>query len=217
MEIKYLGHASFFVKGREAKMVFDPFTPTYVGLPFKSLDCDIVCVSHDHDDHNNVSGLEGNPYVIKGPGEYEVKGVNIVGIQSFHDEEDGKKRGRNTIYLVEMDGLFLCHLGDLGHKLSDSQLSLLDKVDILFVPVGGFYTIDSKVAVEVISQIEPRIIIPMHYRVTGMKPNFNELSTLEDFLKEVGETPRFEQTLKIGKDDVSQDQVSLVVLETPSK
>jgi len=214
MEIKYLGHSAFYIKSKNARVVFDPFDPSMVGLPLKKMEADVVCVSHDHNDHNFVDGVEGNPYVISGPGEYEVKGVKVTGIPSFHDDAGGKDRGRNSIYLVEVEDVFVCHLGDLGHKLTDNQLKGLEKVDVLLIPVGGFYTIDSKAANEVIAQIEPKMVIPMHFRpAKTSKPVFDKLGSLDDFLKEMGETPRYEKSLTVNKNDFVEEQVSLVVLE----
>lgn len=213
MEIKYFGHSSFQAKGKNAKLVFDPFDPSVVGLPLNKIEVDIVCISHNHQDHDFSTAIEGNPYVIKGPGKYEVKGVKISGISSFHDDENGSKRGRNTIYVAEIDGIFLCHLGDLGHKLTDKQLSSIKGVDVLFIPVGGFYTIDPKTAVEVVAQIEPKIVVPMHYKVERMKPAFSSLCSLEDFTSEMGETPRREAALKVSKEDFLLEGTSLVTLE----
>ncbi len=213
MEIKYLGHSSFLVKGKKAQVVFDPFDSHQVGLPFPKIEADVVCISHDHPDHNFQIGISGDPYVIKGPGEYEIKGVNVSGIPSFHDDCGGALRGVNTIYVVEMDGLFLAHLGDLGHSLTDRQMSVMGNVDILFVPIGGHYTIDAKTAVKVVSEIEPKMIIPMHFRVPGLKSTFDVLGTLDDFLKEIGESPALEKSLKISRDDLPEGSVSLVVLE----
>ena len=213
MEIKYLGHSSFLAKGKNAKVVFDPFDPLMVGLPFKKIEAEVVCVSHPHHDHDFTGVVEGNPYVVRGPGKYEIKGVKISGISSFHDDENGSKRGRNTIYVAEIDGIFLCHLGDLGHKLSDKQLSGIEGVDVLFIPVGGFYTIDPKTAVEVIAQIEPKIVVPMHYKVEGMKTAFDSLHRVEDLTSEMGERPRRESVLKVGREDLLLEGTSLVILE----
>lgn len=213
MEIKYFGHASFQAKGKNAKVIFDPFDPSMMGLPFKKIEADVVCVSHSHQDHDFISLVEGHPYVVRGPGKYEIRGVKVSGIPSFHDDENGSKRGRNTIYVAEIDGIFLCHLGDLGHKLSDKQLSGIAGVDVLFIPVGGFYTIDPKTAVEVIAQIEPRIVLPMHYKVEGIKPAFKSLHTVEDFTSEMGETPRREAVLKVGREDLLLEGTAFVILE----
>src|SRR3989344_2417944 len=143
MDITYLGHSSFKLRGKGSIVVTDPFGPV-VGLPFpKHTTADIVTVSHDHEDHNAADLVEGNPFVVRGPGEYEIKGVGVVGLGVFHDDAGGTKRGKNTIYRIELDGISIVHLGDLGHELSSAQVDSLDGVDILLVPVGGVYTIDA--------------------------------------------------------------------------
>ena len=148
MEITYLGHASFRIKGKTTTVVTDPYKPDHVGLKFpKHISADIVSVSHDHPDHNAIHQIEGAAYVVNGPGEYEIKGVGVIGLSTFHDEEKGAKRGKNTIYRIEMDGLSIVHLGDLGHTLSAEEVDSLDGVDILMIPVGGVYTIDAAKAV----------------------------------------------------------------------
>lgn len=188
MEIKYLGHASFRIRGKNAKVVIDPFDPGMVGLKFPAVDADVVLISHNHDDHNNAGAVSGNPVVFKGPGEYEVKGVKIYGYPSFHDKDAGAKRGKNTMYLLTVDGIHILHVGDLGEKLSDAMIDELDVVDILMVPTGGTFTVDAKEALEVVRQIEPKIVIPMHYRVDGMAPSMQVLAPLADFVSVIGKT-----------------------------
>ena len=183
MEIKYLGHASFLIQTKDVNIVCDPFSPE-LGLKFPSgIKADILTVSHDHFDHNNIAAVSGNPYLIKEPGEFEIKDVNIFGISSYHDKNQGQERGTNTMFLIEAEGITLCHLGDLGHTLSNEQINELDGIDVLFVPVGGTYTIDAKEAEELVLQIEPKIVIPMHFGIPEIK---EPLSPLADFLKEMG-------------------------------
>lgn len=188
MDITYLGHASFKLRGKHATVVTDPFEASSVGLPFpKHTTADIVTVSHDHEDHNAVGVVEGNPFVVHGPGEYEIKGVGIVGIGVYHDDQKGALRGKNTIYRVELDGISLVHLGDLGHELSTTEVDGLDGVDILLVPVGGTYTINAATAAKVVGEIEPTIVIPMHYMVAGLDQKvFGQLTGVDAFLKEMG-------------------------------
>lgn len=213
MEISYLGHSSFKLKGKTATVVTDPYSPEATGLKFPKVEADIVTVSHDHQDHNQKDQVQGSPFVILGPGEYEVKNVSIFGISSFHDAKEGSERGQNTIYLMEMDGLRVCHLGDLGHRLSDRELEELNGVDILFIPVGGFYTIGPKEAGEVISQLEPKIIIPMHYNFPGLNQEiFGKMSTLEDFLKEMGEKGEFLPKLSLSREGLPTE-TKIIVLE----
>ncbi len=183
MEITYLGHSSFRIKGKDNFLVTDPFEDAAVGFQFPKVEADIVTVSHDHPDHNAVKKVSGNPFVIAGPGEYEIKGVSVFGIGSFHDAKKGKERGPNTIYLIEMDGVRICHLGDLGESLSDKQLEEINGVDILMVPVGGVWTISPEQALAVVAAIEPNVILPMHYKVAGMSQEMAKMASLQDFLK----------------------------------
>ena len=220
MEISYVGHSCFKAKGKGVSLVFDPYDPEKVGFKIPKLEADIVCVSHEHDDHNYVgvvnspdSGKE--PFVIRGPGEYEMKGVNIQGFGTFHDEKEGQERGKNTIYYVEMEGMFLLHLGDLGHFPDKKVLEELETVHVLFVPVGGVYTIDYKVASEIVSELEPYFVIPMHYRNEKLKLSKAEsMDSIDKFLSEWGsDVVRHEQKLKIsGKNDLPEE-TQVVVLE----
>lgn len=184
MEITYLGHSSFKIKGKNATLVTDPYDPS-IGLKFPKVEADIVSVSHSHYDHNAKSLVGGEPFVVEGPGEYEVKGVEIVGVASYHDEKEGSERGNNTIYNFKIDKINICHLGDLGQaSLTDSQVEEIGNVDILMLPVGGFYTIDAQAASKITAQLEPKITIPMHFKDPESK--INELEGVEKFLKEIG-------------------------------
>lgn len=187
MEILYLGHASFKLKGKNASLITDPFGEMCGKFP-KDAACDLVTVSHAHEDHNAVDKIADykNSFIIDGPGEYEVKGISVIGISSDHDEKSGQERGKNTLYVIEMDGLRLAHLGDLGHKLTTEQLAEMGSVDILFIPVGGFYTINAKIAAEVVKQVDPWVAIPMHYQQPGLDPKvFKDLADVSVFLKEM--------------------------------
>jgi L-ascorbate metabolism protein UlaG (beta-lactamase superfamily) len=183
-------------RDHSADIVIDPYDED-TGLKLPNLSADILLVSHDHHDHNNVKGVKGTPFLVSGPGEYEVKGVFIHGIPSFHDDNGGKDKGQNTIYLIEAEDLRFCHLGDIGQKqLTDEQLEKIDAVDVLMIPVGGEYTIDSSSAQKIIGQIEPRIIIPMHYALPKLKMKLDDVSK---FLKTMGKnsvTPQDKFTVK---------------------
>ncbi|MBI2404769.1 MBL fold metallo-hydrolase [Candidatus Gottesmanbacteria bacterium] len=215
MDIYPLGHASFRIRGKGATIVTDPYSSDMVGLKFpKNIEADVVTVSHDHNDHNAVSAISGDAFVVGGPGEYEMKGVHIRGISSFHDGEGGAKRGKNTIYHIEIDSLRLAHLGDLGHTLSSGDVEQIGEVDILFIPVGGTFTIDAKAAAQIVHDIEPSIVIPMHYQRTGLNPQaFGDLSPVRDFLKEMGkEETIFQSKLSVTKDKIPEE-LQVVVLE----
>jgi len=213
MEISYLGHSSFKIKGKKAVVVTDPYSKESTGIKFPKVEADIVTISHNHADHNQKDSVLGSPFIVDGPGEYEIEDVSIFGISSFHDKKKGFERGKNTIYLIEMDGIRVCHLGDLGHQLYDRQIEELDGVDVLLIPVGGVYTIGPKEAGEVISQIEPKIVIPMHYNFPDLSQEiFGKMSTLEDFLREVGEKGEVLPKLSITRDSLP-GETKIVILE----
>jgi L-ascorbate metabolism protein UlaG (beta-lactamase superfamily) len=213
MFISYLGHSCFKIQDKigpdGVTVVTDPFDKS-LGLKVPNFEADVVTVSHDHEDHSNSSALRGNPFVIDVPGEYEIKGAMIVGVESFHDDQQGAERGKNIAYRIEVDGISIGHLGDLGHVLSDEEMEQLGVIDILMIPVGGKFTIDAKKAVEVVNQIEPRIVIPMHYKL----PDSNvDIDGIDKFIKELGVEPRREEKLKLSKKELPQDGMDLVIME----
>jgi L-ascorbate metabolism protein UlaG (beta-lactamase superfamily) len=214
MEITHLGHSSFKIRGKSATVVTDPFSPEMVGLKFPKVEANIVTVSHRHEDHDSVANVLGTPIVVNGPGEYEISGVKIIGVGTYHDEMQGAKRGRNTIYHIEMDGLSIVHTGDLGHKLEEKEMELLGGVDILLVAVGGVVTIGPQEAAYLVSKLEPAIIIPMHYKEKkGNQAFYADLAPIDDFLKEMGKgsvTPI--PKLNITKDKLPTEPM-IVVLE----
>lgn len=218
MEIFYFGQSCFRIKGKNTIILTDPFSPE-IGLGFPKTSAEIITVSHQHYDHNNISAVVGTsrraePFIISGPGEYEVSGVFVYGISSFHDSENGAKRGKNTVYVINVDGIRLAHLGDLGHRLSEAQLEEINGVDVLMIPVGGIYTLTAAEAVGVVSQIEPKIVIPMHYELPGLKI---ELHPVENFLKEIGlEGSQSEDKLVIDKEKLPEER-RVVILNARSQ
>jgi len=182
MDIVWLGHSCFRLKSREGNMIVDPYH-TEVGLNLGKLSADVALVTHDHAGHNNATAISDVRKVVEGPGEYEVRDIMINGIRTYHDKQKGELRGKNTTYLIRIDGVSVCHLGDLGHILTSSQVDELGEVDVLLVPVGGESTIGAAEASEIISLIDPRIVIPMHYQFDGVRP---DLDTLDRFLLEMG-------------------------------
>ncbi len=166
MKIKWLGHASFLITSDTGtRIITDPYTPD-ARLKYGDIkeSADIVTASHEHGDHNNVAAVKGKPEVLKGAVSKETKGVKVKSTMTFHDPEGGKLRGPNAIFCFEVDGVKVCHLGDLGHQLSDKEVAALGKTDIILAPVGGNYTIDAKVATEVCDKLSAKVIIPMHYQ-----------------------------------------------------
>src|SRR5947207_12209613 len=181
MEISWLGHSCFQVRGKNVTLITDPFPPQ-PGYSLGKVNAPIVTISHNHAGHNYIQGVSGNPRVVRGPGEYEISDVLITGVASYHDNKRGQELGRNTIYIIHMDELVICHLGDLGHTLQEEQLEEVADADVLLIPIGGQHTLNATQAAEVISQVEPRIVIPMHYPpATG-----EGLDPLTKFCREMG-------------------------------
>ncbi len=189
MEITWLGRSCFRLRGRDAAVVMDPCDKS-TGYNIGKLSADIVTVSHDHPAHSNVSAVTGTPRVVAGPGEFEIAGVLIMGIRTFHDGDKGSKLGKNTAYVVELDDVRVCHLGDLGHLPTPEQIEDLSGVDVLLAPVGGNSTIGAAAAAETISLLEPKLVIPMHYQTPADKA---ELEPLDHFLKEIGALTAFDE------------------------
>ena len=195
MKIKFLGHATFVITSDAGvKIITDPYEVgpdlTYGEITESA---DIVTVSHHHHDHGNVAAVKGNPAVVSRAGGLTAKGIEFRGIASYHDEAGGSLRGNNIIFCFELDGIRVCHLGDLGHLLDDKQVKEIGSVDILLIPVGGNYTIDAKAATQVCNQLRPKVIIPMHYKTEKGLP---EIAGVDGFL--------------LGKPDVTQLDTSQV-------
>ena len=182
MEITWLGHSCFRLKGKQATVITDPFSPA-TGYTLGKVTADIVTVSHPHPGHSYVQGVAGEPRILKSPGEYESAGVLSVGVHTYHDNEKGALRGKNTAFVIDVDDVMICHLGDLGHVLTAEQVAEINGVDILLVPVGGVSTIDAVQAAQIVRQLEPKIVIPMHYKTEAEK---KDLETADRFLKEMG-------------------------------
>ena len=209
MKLKWLGHSSFLITSETGlRIITDPYTPGD-DLRYSPVTeaADIVIISHDHFDHNNISSVTGKPEVVTGSGAKSIKGIQFNGIPTYHDRSQGKERGANTIFCFPVDGIKLCHLGDLGHKLSQEQVTEVGKVDILLIPVGGFFTIDAGVASQVCDDLKPKVIVPMHYKtpkcdfpITGVadfikgKENVKKLDSSEVEFKS-GELPETTETI----------------------
>jgi len=170
--IRWFGHACFLIRSSDGtKVLTDPFDES-VGYPLPDTDADVITVSHDHFDHSHTASVKRNPTVVTGAGEHHASGMTFLGIVTAHDETGGSKRGRNTVFVWDMEEIRFCHLGDLGHVLTPAQVAAIGTPDVLFVPVGGTYTVDAAEATEVVDQLAPRIAFPMHYRTSVMGPDF---------------------------------------------
>ena len=213
MTISWYGHSCFKIsnQGGHSIIITDPFDKK-IGLTPPRGNADVVTISHDHYDHNNIKAISGELFVVNGPGEYEVKGIRITGISSYHDKKQGEERGLNTIYLIEVDDIKICHLGDMGQeKLTDKQLESIGDVDILMIPVDGVYTLNAREAVKIVKQIEPRIIIPMHYKLPGLT---EKLDDVKDFLKEIGLNGQSTvDKLTLKKKDLTGKEMEVVVMK----
>jgi len=208
MNIQWYGHSCFRIESKEGDILIDPFSKD-VGLRTPRIRDDIVLVTHDHFDHNNIGDIKPEIFVISSPGEYERKGIHIKGIQSFHDKSQGAERGLNTIYVVIAEDIRLCHMGDFGQEeLTDEQIEAIGDIDILMVPVGGTYTVNFSEAMRIVKKIEPKIIIPMHYKVPGLKLS---LDGPEKFIKEMGLVPEKVEKFKIAKKLLPVEEMKLVV------
>ena len=199
MIVRWLGHSCFLLKGEGGLVILmDPFYEQAVGYVMPGIQANIVTISHDHDDHNNVQAAGEYADVIIGPGEFISHEMDLFGIKSYHDSERGRLRGENTIFCFELDGVRVCHLGDLGQKLSRAQIREIGQVDLLFVPVGGGYTIDASGADKAIEALHPAIIVPMHYQTAAL--NF-PLEPVDAFLKGKDYSGPLEE-LRINGDDL---------------
>jgi len=215
MEIRWCGHSYFFIKTQkentkeETKIAIDPFSEE-IGMKPCEIEADILLITHQHFDHNNKKTVKGDYFLIEGPGEYEVKEVYIKGILSYHNA----KKEPNTIYLLESEGIKICHLGDLGqNELAPWQIDEMPDVDILMIPVGGVYTISAKDALKIVNQIEPKIVIPMHYALPKLKV---KLDNVAEFLKVIGEENLEPQTKLSIKKEKLPSQTTTVLLK-PTK
>lgn len=183
MNIEWSGHSCFKIQGNKSTVVTDPYSPS-LGYSLGQLQADLVTVSHQHPGHSYVQAIGGKPRLITSSGEYEVSDVFILGIGTYHDETKGKDKGKNTVFAIEMDGITICHLGDLGHALTSEQAEAIGDVHVLMLPVGGVRTINASVAAQTVRQLEPKIVIPMHYKTAA--PIDCDLEPVEKFFKEIG-------------------------------
>lgn len=180
MKLQWLGHACFLITSDSGlRILTDPYDEQ-VGYDLPAVEADIVVSSHDHSDHGNVKVVKGSPDVINAPGAHTLRGIAFNGVSTYHDQSKGAERGANIVFSFDVDGLVLCHLGDLGHVLSENEAQQIGPVDVLMVPVGGFYTIDKNEANQVIEQLAPKIVVPMH--VKNDKCQF-PIETVDGFLE----------------------------------
>ncbi|GLI20070.1 MBL fold metallo-hydrolase [Tepidanaerobacter syntrophicus] len=209
MKIRWLGHSCFLLEANDGtKIVTDPFDGS-VGYKIPMVEADIVTVSHEHYDHNYVEGIQGEPEVIRSAGECAIDGINIKGVPAFHDEAKGAKRGPNIIFVFEIDGLRICHLGDLGHLLSKSQLEEIGDIDVLLIPIGGTFTVNAEGALAVIDQISPKIVIPMHYKTPAVSM---PIDPVDKFVEKIGNAERIDSnTIEITPETLGDERRVIIL------
>jgi L-ascorbate metabolism protein UlaG (beta-lactamase superfamily) len=218
MEIKYLGHSSFLIKTKNAKLVTDPYDSEVVGFKFPKTEADLITISHNHKDHNftkNIVGVNGvDPLIIDMPGEFEKGGIRVFGFQSFHDKTKGSERGENILYKFEAEGISVLHCGDLGFVPEDSFIDALGEVDILMVPVGGVFTLDPEEAGQLVKKIEPQVIIPMHYNQPKLnQKSFEGLQPVSEFTKKFGVENIVPLPKLVYKKEEIEQEMKVIVLE----
>lgn len=211
MKIRWLGHACFALVSKSGtRIITDPYDES-TGYVIPPVEADFITVSHDHFDHSTVSAVQGQPQVIRGKGEFKIKDIQARGVLTFHDNAGGMRRGQNTAFVFDIDGIRVCHLGDLGHVLNSQQKAEIGKVDVLLIPTGGTYTIDPSLAQQVCLQLNPHLIIPMHYRTDALA---FPLDTVDSFLKKIGGGRRLGQsTIELEKEDLASLIRAVYVLE----
>lgn len=215
MEIWYLGFGSFRIRTKKGIIVTDPYGEK-TGLKMPKVEANLVTISRLDSPHNHHQAVKGNPFVINAPGEYEIGGINILGIPSYRDNGPKEERSDNTIYLIHTGGIRLGHLGQLNHPLSKESLNLLDSPDLLFLPLGGENGLTAKYATEIVRQIEPKVIFPVHYIEENSQLPLNQVEPISKFLKETGNTPIIEPKFIVGKSNLTEEE-KIVLLESRGK
>lgn len=187
MDIKWVGHSCFLIEANKVKLMTDPYDPSVNYRP-PEFEVDIVLVSHQHFDHNYVEAVKGSPVVVDEEGKHKEKGVPITGIKTYHDQSKGQKRGENLLFKFSLDEITLAHFGDLGHKLNQEQLSALEEVEAVFIPVGGYYTIGPQEAAQIINDLPNlKVVFPMHYKTDRLSADKFPLAEVDEFVKELPE------------------------------
>lgn len=209
MKIEYLGHSCFkLTESTGTSVICDPYDEA-VGYDLPEMSADAVTVSHHHYDHDAVKSVKGSPVIIDKECSYDLPGVEINAIKSFHDGEEGKLRGGNLIFKFRMDGIDVCHLGDLGEECSSALIDELLPVNVLLIPVGGTYTIDAEMAKEYVDRIMPEVVIPMHYRDKGCKLDIDKVDAFLNLFDDVEEAD--ESSIELMRNDL-KDDTKIVVL-----
>lgn len=211
MKIQWLGHSCFkLIESTGTTVVTDPYSD--VGYTMPCVTADAVTISHDHYDHNNLAAVSGNPAVFTKPGVFDLKGVRITGIASHHDTEDGNLRGKNIIFKYRMDGLDICHMGDIGHECTPQLLESILPVNVLLIPVGGTYTIDCAQAKEYVDLLMPEIVIPMHYKTKSLTIDIDRPEAFLRSFDEENVTVSEQDFIELDRDDLDEQSTKIILL-----
>ena len=212
MKIRYLGHSCFeFTESTGTTIVTDPYGD--IGFKMPKTRAHAVTISHAHFDHNNTKAVDGDPVIFEREGQYEIGGVNLSAIKSYHDDENGNIRGENLIFKFRMDGVEVCHLGDLGEECSSSLIEALLPVHVLLIPVGGNYTIDARLAKEYVDRIMPSYVIPMHYKTKGLDIDVEKPDDFIDLFEEEDVEVLKGSEIELFRDDITEEQTKLILME----
>lgn len=216
MKIRYLGHSCFcLTESTGTSIVTDPYGD--IGYDLPSVNADVVTVSHGHYDHNNVAAVGGNPVVIDKEGIYDIGGVGITAIKSYHDDAEGKHRGENLIFKFRMDGLEVCHLGDIGEECSSALIEAILPVHVLLIPVGGKYTVDAEQAKEYVDRLMPSIVVPMHYKSKGLSMDIDKVDDFIDLFETDADEEKVEAVesdeIELFRDDITEETTKIIVME----
>lgn len=208
MKIKWLGHSCFLLTSESGtRIITDPFDD-HVGYPVPDVEADIVLTSHDHFDHNYIKAVRnpkgGTFKHISNPGRYSLNDLTITGISTYHDQAEGRERGRNVVFVIDIDGLRVCHCGDLGHVPDGRQVAEIGRVDVLLLPVGGIFTVDAKEAHQTVSLLKPSVTVPMHYKTSAM--SFN-IDGVDKFLSEAGLSGRTDIYARRQEIEITRDNI----------
>ena len=212
MKIRYLGHSCFLLtESTGTRILTDPYGD--VGFKLPRVEADVVSISHGHYDHNNVKGVGVDTIVLDKEGQYEVGGVEIIAVKSYHDNANGGERGENLIFKFRLDGIEVCHLGDLGEECSSSLIEMLLPVHVLLIPVGGNYTIDAEQAKEYVDRIMPAIVIPMHYKTKGLNIDVDKVDEFIDKFESDDVEELEDSEIELFRDDITEDSTKIIVME----
>lgn len=213
MKVDYLGHSCFcLTESTGVTVVTDPYSEE-IGYKMPKVKADIVTVSHKHYDHDNISAIDGNPIVIYEPKLTDVHGVTVTGVKTYHDKQKGKKRGENVIFKYRMDGIDICHLGDIGHECTSQLVESLLPVNILLIPVGGNFTIDAETAYDYVEKLMPDIVIPMHYKTKSLNIDIDKVNGFLDLFDEEYVEQSETSEIEIDRGDLDSSATKVIVLK----